>query len=367
MRLRKEGARLGFFKVGVAPAGPLPGSPNLDHWIGQGMHGEMAYMEAQAAKRKNPALVLEDVRSMVMLAMNYNCGKHPSDEPLRGRISRYAWGDDYHRLVQDRLRLLQDFILREAPEARMVYYVDTGPVMEKAWGARTSLGWMGKHTNLISREQGSWFFIGVILLNLELEFDSPEDDYCGTCTRCIDACPTRAIVAPYVVDARLCISYLTIELRGPIPRPLRPLIGNRIFGCDDCQEVCPWNRFAVATPEREFYPREGHQMPELAPLVRITADEFNRRFRGSAIRRAKRDGFVRNVVVALGNSRRPEAVPALAAAIKDRSALVRAHAAWALGQIDTRESRRLLEAARATESDSAVKEEITLALKDFDR
>jgi epoxyqueuosine reductase len=235
--------------------------------------------------------------------------------------------------------------------------------MEKIWGARTSLGWLGKHTNLITREQGSWFFIGVILLNLELEYDSQEDDYCGSCSRCIEACPTRAIVAPYVVDARLCISYLTIELRGPIPRALRPLIGNRIFGCDDCQEVCPWNRFAVPTPEREFWPRDGNVMPELASLVHLSNEEFNSRFRGSPIRRAKRDGFVRNVVVALGNSRRHEAVPALAQALKDNGALVRGHAAWALGQIGTLESRHLLELAAATETEPDVLEEVALALR----
>ena len=360
-RIREEAARLGFFKIGIVPAGPLPAGPYFDDWIRRGLHGEMRYMEAQAAKRKSPALVLEDARSLVVLALNYYHGGDLTEDPLRGKISRYAWGSYYHLLVKDRLCQLQDFVLREEPEARLLYYVDTGPVMEKAWGALTSLGWMGKHTNLITREQGSWFFIGVLLLNLELEYDAPEDDYCGTCSRCIEACPTGAIVAPYVVDARLCISYLTIELRGPIPRALRPLIGNRIFGCDDCQEVCPWNRFAVTAPEKEFGPRDGHYMPDLIPLVRITTEEFNARFCGSPIRRAKRDGFVRNVVVALGNSHRAEAAFALADAIKDQSALVRAHAAWALGQIDTAESRRLLASAEAAEVDPAVREEIAFA------
>jgi epoxyqueuosine reductase len=362
-RIREEAGRLGFFKVGVARAEPLLGSQHFDNWLREGMHGEMTYMETQSDKRKNPTLVLEDARSLIIVAMNYHCPEGLSDEPLKGKISRYAWGGDYHLLIRDRLRQLQDFILHNAPEARSLFYVDTGPVMEKVWGARTSLGWMGKHTNLITREQGSWFFIGLILLNLELEYDSPEDDYCGSCSRCLEACPTRAIVAPYVVDARLCISYLTIELRGAIPRALRPLVGNRIFGCDDCQEVCPWNRFAVPTPEKEFWPREGNVVPELASLVRLTNEEFNNRFRGSPIRRAKRDGFVRNVVVALGNSRRPKAVPAIASALKDASALVRAHAAWALGQIGTAESRHLLESAAATETDPGVREEIALAIR----
>jgi epoxyqueuosine reductase len=255
-----------------------------------------------------------------------------------------------------------DFIKNQEPSAQGLCYADTGPVMEKVWGAETSLGWMGKHTNLIARNHGSWFFLGVILLDIELEYDPKERDFCGKCTRCIQACPTGAIVAPYILDARLCLSYLTIELRGPIPRHLRPRIGNRIYGCDDCQEVCPWNRFAVATPEKEFSPREGNLMPDLAPLVRITPEQFENRFNNSPIRRATRDGFVRNVVVALGNSRSSEAVPALDEALRDASPLVRAHAAWALGQMATPRAYRILESARALEADAAVAEEIEGAL-----
>ncbi len=364
-RIREEARRLGFFKVGLASAGPLPGANHFEEWLRAGMHGEMAYMQAQSEKRKNLERVLENARSIIVLALNYHCGDGLSDEPLKGRISRYAWGDDYHLLLKDRLERLERFIHSEVPEARGLFYVDTGPVMEKAWGAQTALGWMGKHTNLITREQGSWFFIGVILLNIELDYDSPAEDHCGTCIRCIQACPTKAIIAPYVVDARLCISYLTIELRGPIPRVLRPLIGNHIFGCDDCQEVCPWNRFAVPAPEQAFRPREGNLMPELSRLVQLTTEEFDNRFRRSPIRRARREGFVRNVAVALGNSRRPEAVPALAQAMKDESALVRAHAAWALGEIATTESRRLLESASGSETHPEVREEILLALRRF--
>ncbi len=357
-RIREEALRLGFFKTGIVRAGPLPSAELFDSWLRNEMHGKMAYLEAQAGRRKNPALIMEEVRSIVVLAMNYHCGIDLPDGTLKGRISRYAWGGDYHLLIQDRLRQLHAAILHAAPEARGLWYVDTGPVMEKVWGAASSLGWMGKHTNLITRERGSWFFVAAMLLNLELNYDQSESDHCGTCSRCIEACPTKAIVAPYVVDARLCISYLTIELRGPIPRGLRPLIGNRIYGCDDCQEVCPWNRFAVVTSEKDFHPRAGNLSPELAPLVRVTPKEFNDRFRGSAIRRAKRDGFVRNVVVALGNSHDPAALPALAEAVKDASPLVRAHAAWALGQIPTEESRRLLKQAEAAESEPEVREEI---------
>jgi epoxyqueuosine reductase len=233
--------------------------------------------------------------------------------------------------------------------------------MEKVWGAESGLGWMGKHSNLLTREQGSWFFIGVVLLDFELEYGCPAKDYCGVCTRCIAACPTGAIVAPHVVDARLCISYLTIELRDSIPRGLRPLIGNRIFGCDDCQEACPWNRFAVDTQVEALRPRPHQRDPELASLVSLTPEEFRVRFAGSAIRRAGRDGLVRNVVVALGNSGRPESVAPLSAAIRDPSPIVRSHAAWALGQIATAEAASVLRAARIGEAEPSVREEIALA------
>jgi epoxyqueuosine reductase len=265
--------------------------------------------------------------------------------------------------MQARLKELRSFVEAEAPGARCLEYVDTGPIMEKVWGAQSALGWAGKHTNLITREQGSWFFIGVILTTVELEYDTPERDYCGTCSRCLPACPTGAIVAPYVVDARLCISYLTIELRGAIPRPLRPLIGSRIFGCDDCQDVCPWNRFAVKTPERRFGPRPGAVVPELALLVNLTREEFSRRFKNSPILRSRRDGFVRNVVVALGNSRCEEAIAPLEQALRDSSALVRAHAAWGLGQIGSAQVRTILSDARARETEVEVIEELDLALK----
>ncbi len=373
--IRAEAGRLGFFKMGVAAAGPLPRTDRFEAWLGSGMHGNMSYMKRQAEKRKNPALVLDDVRSILTLAMNYHTPAVVPEDPLRGRISRYAWGNDYHRVLEERLRALLEFIVRKEPAARGLYYVDTGPVMEKVWGSRSALGWMGKHSNVISCEQGSWFFVGVILLDHELEYDEPAKDRCAKCTRCISACPTGAIVAPYVVDARLCISYLTIELRGPIPRHLRPLIGNRIFGCDDCQEVCPWNRFAVSTPEKAFQPRDESCFPLLVELAFLTEEEFKLRFKDSPVRRVKRDGLVRNVAVALGNSHNGEAIPVLSRLMRDSSALVRAHAAWALGEIaayrtadlrpqasDLTAARSVLKEALTAEKDVDVQEEITLSI-----
>jgi epoxyqueuosine reductase len=360
--IRDVARQLGFFRTGIVRAGPLPDSSRLDQWLKQGMCGEMSYLERQSAKRRDPRLVLEGVRTIITVAINYHASGELTAEPLRGRISRYAWGDDYHLLVQPRLERLLDFLRDRVPGTRGIAFVDTGPVMEKSWAALSSLGWLGKNANVLTREQGSWFFVGVILVDLDLECEAQRPGHCGTCTRCIHACPTGAIVAPYVVDARLCISYLTIELRGAIPRKLRPLIGNRIFGCDDCQEVCPWNRFAVTTTEPAFLPAAGNLMPELAPLVRLTQEEFSRRFSSSPVRRVKRDGFVRNVVVALGNSGNREAVAPLVHAMSDTSPLVRTHAAWALGQLRTPEVGTTLRVARARESDPEVLAEIDRAL-----
>jgi epoxyqueuosine reductase len=333
-RCIREGAcRLGFFKTGIAAAHPLPHPERFTSWLKEGLHADMRYMERQASKRLDPGMVLGGARSIIVPAMHYHTDDAPTNEGLKGKISRYAWGTDYHLTVMNRLEQLLGYIRDLDPSAQGRCYVDTGPIMEKVWGAETALGWMGKHTNLITRERGSWFFIGVILLNLELEYDAPERNYCGECSQCITACPTGAITAPYILDARRCISYLTIELRGPIPVGLRPLIGNRIFGCDDCQEVCPWNRFAAGPSERGFAPRREPRMPDLLPLVHITGEEFSARYAGSPILRATRDGFVRNVVVALGNSGSDEAVPALKEALLDSSLLVREHARWALKQI----------------------------------
>ena len=360
--IREEALRQGFFKMGIASARPLPRIESFRAWLEQGFHGTMSYMERQAPKRENPGLVLDNIRTILVLAMNYYSTAPPAIHPLKGRISRYARGSNYHDILMSRLKDLLDFIKSRVPSAQGLCYVDTGPVMEKTWAAETALGWMGKHTNLIARNHGSCFFLGVILLDLEIESDPQEKDYCGNCIRCMNACPTGAIIAPYVLDARRCISYLTIELRGPIPRSLRSSIGNRIFGCDDCQDVCPWNRFSITASEKGFKPREEYLAPELQDLIRITSRDFKKRFENSPILRATRNGFVRNVAVALGNSQSSEAVPALQTALCDQSPLVRSHAAWALGQIVTEQAMDILLQVKSKESDPETLAEIALSL-----
>jgi epoxyqueuosine reductase len=277
-----------------------------------------------------------------------------------GRISRYAWGDDYHEVLQSKLRELVSFIERDLG-GRARPCVDTSALLEKGWAERAGLGWQGKHSNVLSKDLSSWFFLGEVVTDLELVPDEPQRrNHCGTCVRCIDVCPTRAIVAPYVLDSRRCISYLTIEHRGPIPRELRPLMGNWIFGCDLCLDVCPWNKFAKAASEASFFPREGNLEPSLIEFARMSREEFQRRFRNSPVRRARYAGFLRNVCVALGNSGTAEAIPALRRILDHGEPLVRGHAAWALGRLGDGTA---LRNRRDVERDPWVLEEIEAALQ----
>lgn len=361
--LREKAKEFGFAKIGVSRAERLDERNGLDEWLAAGHHGAMHWMGRNADKRLDPRTLLSEARSVISLAANYYTPQSHSGDHRHGKISRYAWGRDYHAVLKERLKLLVAWIEQTYPEGSGLYYCDTGPVMDKAWAHKSGLGWIGKHSNLITRELGSWVFLAEIVLNLDLEPEQESRNYCGTCRRCLDACPTHAIVAPYVVDARLCISYLTIELRGPIPRELRPMIGSRIFGCDDCQDVCPWNRFATSCDDDQFYPADGNQLPVLTELMLLTKDQFEQRFRLSPVRRAKYAGFLRNVAVALGNSRDGGAVQILAEALKHVESLVRSHAAWALGQIGGEESYRALEEALKRESDPDVLEEIRVASK----
>jgi epoxyqueuosine reductase len=359
--IREEADRLGFAGMGVVPAGPLPHADRFASWLENGFHAQMDYLERQVEKRRDPRRVLPDARTILVLALNYYDGSIQPDVPLKGRISRYAHGNDYHPVMKKRLLQLLSFIRRLQPSVKGIGYADTGPVMEKVWGAESALGWTGKNTILISRTMGSWFFIGVILLDTVLEYDRKEKDFCGSCRRCVDACPTGALAAPYLLDARRCISCLTVECRGMLPRPLRPLIGNRIFGCDDCQDACPWNKFARIVPDGELVFRDNCVMPDLIDCATLSREEFGRRYNDSPIRRITRDGFVRNCVVALGNSGCRESVPALDSALRDESPLVRAHAAWSLGRIAHPAARRVLDAARIDETDPRVLEEIDCA------
>ncbi len=286
----------------------------------------------------------------------------PPGRTHRGKIARYARGDDYHDVMKEKLQALLRFIRDRAGrpvEGRV--YVDTGPVLEREFAVRAGLGWFGKHTNLIHKRVGSWLLIGEILLDIELEQDLPASDHCGTCTRCIEACPTEAIVEPYVVDSRRCISYHTIELKGAIPLEYRAAMGDRVFGCDDCQDVCPWNRRAPETGHSAFVARPWNEKPDLIEMLGWTPEDFRTRFRGSPVKRTKRRGLLRNAAVALGNTKDPEAIPALADALRDDEPLVRGHAAWALGNVGGVRALEALEEARITEEDPGVIEEIDRA------
>jgi epoxyqueuosine reductase len=378
-RIRARALELGFDAVGVAPVQPSGHAEAYGKWLGEGMHGEMAYLarEDAVAKRADPAVLVPGARSAVVVAIAYHGGDDGETEPSRGIVARYARNDDYHDLLKDRLIALQEWANAELTPLGGRAYVDAGPVLEREIASRAGLGWFGRNTMLIQPRRGSYFFLGVLLLDVELEYDQPfARDHCGSCSRCVSACPTGALLgrdesgAPRM-DARRCISYLTIELRGPIPRELRPLIGNRIYGCDICQEVCPWNSFAEPAQDPAFIPREGIAGPSLLEWMGMSQEEFSRRFKGSAVKRTKRRGLLRNVAVALGNWGSPDAVPALAQALSDDEPLVRGHAAWALGRIASREGvspevvaaiGSVLGARLPAESDAWVREEISLAL-----
>ncbi|MCZ6670610.1 MAG: tRNA epoxyqueuosine(34) reductase QueG [Acidobacteria bacterium] len=362
-QIREEARRLGFLRIGFAAAGKSEAATGLRAWLERGYQGTMDWMGRDPAQRTDPRRLFPDARTVISVAMSYHSGEEPSADPLEGAISRYAWGGDYHELLRERMQLLLAFIQKQSRGARGKLCVDSSPIHEKAWAARSGVGWQGKHSNTIVKGAGCWIFLGEILVNRRLINDAPALDHCGSCTRCIDVCPTVAIVEPYVVDSRLCISYLTIELRGPIPEPLRASLGNRIFGCDDCLDVCPWNRFQKPTPEKRFLPRPENRNPGLGDLANLTAEEFRERFRGSPVQRARYDGFLRNVAVALGNSASGKAVVPLKRLLHHDSPLVRSHAAWALGRLSAEEACLALEQAGQEEPDPLVRAEIDRALE----
>ena len=363
-RIRDEARALGFEAIGFASAAAAPHAERLHAWLAAGRHGTMRWMARDPERRADPRVVLRGARTVISVSIPYYRGEWPAESDVpRGRVARYAWGRDYHKRIRRRLKHLARAVEDACPEARWVAYVDTGPMLDRAWAERAGVGWIGKNTNVIVKGRGSYTFLGEILTDLALEPDLPARNYCGTCARCIAACPTGAILGPYQLDARRCISYLTIEHRGSIPVELRAAIGTRIFGCDDCQEVCPWNRFAVKTEDPEFLDRPGQATPELIPLLALDEEGFRARYQGTAILRAKRAGFARNVAVALGNIADPRAVAPLARALtEDPEPTVRAHAAWALGRIAGDEARAALRGAAGRESSAEVLTEIHASL-----
>jgi epoxyqueuosine reductase len=362
--IKQAAHRLGLELVGISPVKAPPHEQSFAQWLRRGMAGELDYMKRTEALRRNPQDLVPWATSIISTAMNYykSIPRSRSLCETRGWISRYAWGDDYHELLKRKLDLLLDKINGLAgSRVQGRAFVDSGPVLERDIAGVAGLGWIGKNTHLISPKKGSWFFLGELFVDLPLAYDRPIRDRCGRCELCLKACPTNAFVGPYVLDARRCISYLTIELKGWMPRHLRPLVGNHIFGCDICQEVCPYNVKARETSEAVFGPRPGLYAPELSPLLSLTAAEFRARFRGSPILRAKRRGFLRNVAVALGNIKDVAALPALIVALNDEEALVRGHAAWALGEIGTEAAREALRRRLEIETDPEVRDEINAA------
>ncbi|MBK8909796.1 MAG: tRNA epoxyqueuosine(34) reductase QueG [Chlorobi bacterium] len=288
---------LGFDLAGIAAAERMDREADLfEEWLAHGHHGTMEWIARNNHKRRDVRQILPSARSVIVVARNYYTPFHHAANPDHAKISRYAWGRDYHNILPKKLKQLHQFIQTLEPNAESRWYVDTGPILEKQWAARAGLGWMGKHTNIINRKMGSWLFLGVLISSLELEYDSPIGDFCGSCTRCLDACPTNAFPQPYLLDATRCISYVTIEQlpKEEIPKEYGQQMENWVFGCDICQEVCPWNRFQTPTSEPDFHPRTGVMDLTVEQVQAMSDEEFQERFQGSPVRRAKADGFRRN-------------------------------------------------------------------------
>jgi epoxyqueuosine reductase len=348
--------------AGITTPDALPeAKARLERFLADGAHGDMVWMAATAERRASPLALWPDVRSVIMLGLNYG----PGEDPLailqrrdRAAISVYAKGDDYHELIKARLKDIARWLCENAG-GEVKVFVDTAAVMEKPLAAKAGLGWQGKHTNLVSRQFGSWLFLGAIFTTLDFPADRPEPDNCGTCRACLDICPTAAFPEPYRLDARRCISYLTIEHKGPIPRELRPLIGNRIYGCDDCLAACPWNKFAVAGREAKLAARASLRAPALAELARLDDAQFRKLFAKTAIKRTGRDRFVRNVLIAIGNSGDTLLAGEAERLLGDASPLVRGAAVWALSRLLPRDK---LTALRKSDPDNAVNDEWTAAL-----
>ena len=362
---------MGFDAVGfTAPQLSSRVKEDFTAFIKQGLHGDMVWMAEKAAQRRNPASLLNGAKTVIVLGINYGATKPLLDDPLsglhnrdRGNLSVYARGSDYHHVVKKRLKAFASWLCdTHSCDARV--YVDTAPVLEKSLAARTGVGWQGKHTNLVSRDYGSWLFLGEVLTTLDLPSDVPEEDHCGSCRDCLDICPTEAFSAPYRIDAKRCISYLTIEHKGPISREFRTALGNRIFGCDDCLAVCPWNKYARESRETALLPRPELTAPRLAALAALDDAAFRDMFAGTAVKRLGHTRFIRNVLIALGNSGEnsnssdPNLVSATQPHLDDPEPVVRGAAVWALLQLlDKKDFTRLRERHLAHETDPEVREE----------
>lgn len=337
-RIRQRAMELGFDDCRFARATPPDAAKEFQNWVAQGKFGEMAWIQRNAEKRIEPQKVLPDAKTVICLAASYEGGAGQGTSlQMTGTVARYARFDDYHDVLAERLKALA-LAVNEigGGMARSLWYVDTGPILERDFAQRAGIGFIGKHTNLISRKFGNWIFLSEILTTLELEADAPETNHCGKCSRCIAACPTNAITAPFQLDARRCISYLTIELKGPIPEEFRRAMGNRIYGCDDCLAACPWNRFAREGALMKSHARTDLAQPALLELLALDDAGFKARFAGSPILRTKRRGLLRNVCVALGNVGDEAALPALERAAQDKEPLIAEHAHWAIEEIKER-------------------------------
>jgi epoxyqueuosine reductase len=361
-----EAKRLGFDLCGVCPAIETPGIDRFRTWLTSGFAGQMQYLANRAGAYSHPSHVLDGVRSIIMLAMNYRTAEQAEGRAGQGRVSRYAWGTDYHEVIRDRLESLAAWFQEQSPGAMTRGVVDTAPILEREFAQLAGLGWIGKNTLLLNKRLGSWFFLAALLTDLELDYDVPhETDHCGTCRACLDACPTQAFVDAYVLDARRCISYLTIELRDAVPGDLRAGIGDWLFGCDVCQDVCPWNRRAPVTSEPAFKPLAETNPVDLAALFDLDEAGFRARFRNTPLWRAKRRGLLRNAAIVLGNQQHADALPALTRGLNDAEPLVRGACAWAIGNHRGQDALSALGARLAIESDAAVRFEIERSRRSF--
>ncbi len=364
--LREKALNLGFDLFGVVPVSRSKTIEIYRDWLNKRYAGTMEYLERHSELKEDPRNLLPETISMVALGCNYNTGNpsKESQEPSKARISRYAWGDDYHKIIRSKLKALEYYLCNELNVANHTRsFVDSGPVLEREMAQRAGLGWFGKHSNLINMEKGSWFFLAEMLVDVELKIDEPFTRVdCGTCTSCIEACPTGAIIADRTVDARLCISYLTIENKGAIPDDLRSKMDNHIFGCDICQDVCPWNKDAPESVEPGFKPRTENYAAELTDLMILDQTAFRKRFQKSPVKRTKRRGLLRNVAVSLGNWAHEDAIPALSIGLHDIEPVVRSHSAWALGRINNERARNELKNALIIEKSPQVLREIEKAL-----